>query len=133
MVRATIKKNQIRSDQQPFGRRRSSDWFLQRARSARTSPGRAPWSSSLYCLWSERPSKRTRSDRINILSGDDGVAIGFFNANARRERLRVLLRGLPVCIAYGQSDHQKEPDPNKTRSEERRVGKECRSRWSPYH
>ena len=22
---------------------------------------------------------------------------------------------------------------NKTRSEERRVGKECRSRWSPYH
>ena len=23
--------------------------------------------------------------------------------------------------------------PNKQRSEERRVGKECRSRWSPYH
>src|SRR5258707_15551140 len=23
--------------------------------------------------------------------------------------------------------------PGKTRSEERRVGKECRSRWSPYH
>ena len=23
--------------------------------------------------------------------------------------------------------------PLKTRSEERRVGKECRSRWSPYH
>ena len=22
---------------------------------------------------------------------------------------------------------------NKNRSEERRVGKECRSRWSPYH
>ena len=22
---------------------------------------------------------------------------------------------------------------NTTRSEERRVGKECRSRWSPYH
>ena len=22
---------------------------------------------------------------------------------------------------------------NKVRSEERRVGKECRSRWSPYH
>ena len=26
------------------------------------------------------------------------------------------------------------PDPNySSRSEERRVGKECRSRWSPYH
>ena len=23
--------------------------------------------------------------------------------------------------------------PNQRRSEERRVGKECRSRWSPYH
>ena len=23
--------------------------------------------------------------------------------------------------------------PNEYRSEERRVGKECRSRWSPYH
>src|SRR5258707_8515695 len=27
----------------------------------------------------------------------------------------------------------KESDPAKRRSEERRVGKECRSRWSPYH
>ena len=25
------------------------------------------------------------------------------------------------------------PDYAQTRSEERRVGKECRSRWSPYH
>src|SRR2546429_188437 len=25
------------------------------------------------------------------------------------------------------------PDPQPERSEERRVGKECRSRWSPYH
>src|SRR6266700_7215204 len=25
------------------------------------------------------------------------------------------------------------PNPTKARSEERRVGKECRSRWSPYH
>ena len=24
-------------------------------------------------------------------------------------------------------------DPGEPRSEERRVGKECRSRWSPYH
>ena len=26
-----------------------------------------------------------------------------------------------------------EPDAEDVRSEERRVGKECRSRWSPYH
>src|SRR2546422_1837771 len=29
--------------------------------------------------------------------------------------------------------HTKKPWPTFTRSEERRVGKECRSRWSPYH
>ena len=28
---------------------------------------------------------------------------------------------------------QKNPDAAGNRSEERRVGKECRSRWSPYH
>ena len=27
----------------------------------------------------------------------------------------------------------KEAGYNRSRSEERRVGKECRSRWSPYH
>src|SRR3712207_9508869 len=26
-----------------------------------------------------------------------------------------------------------QPSPQRSRSEERRVGKECRSRWSPYH
>ena len=26
-----------------------------------------------------------------------------------------------------------DPKPSDLRSEERRVGKECRSRWSPYH
>ena len=29
--------------------------------------------------------------------------------------------------------HRKSPKMWKSRSEERRVGKECRSRWSPYH
>ena len=34
--------------------------------------------------------------------------------------------GTPDCKAIQFTD-------NTTRSEERRVGKECRSRWSPYH
>ena len=34
--------------------------------------------------------------------------------------------GLEVC-------HQIRKRPELQRSEERRVGKECRSRWSPYH
>ena len=33
--------------------------------------------------------------------------------------------GKPVVITNAEGE--------RTRSEERRVGKECRSRWSPYH
>ena len=43
---------------------------------------------------------------------------------------------LPNCearrFAYGDLELAKQAL-NTTRSEERRVGKECRSRWSPYH
>src|SRR2546426_4903340 len=41
-----------------------------------------------------------------------------------------------TLVDYEKRDHQrdKRKEPKlKTRSEERRVGKECRSRWSPYH
>src|SRR5258708_27184399 len=42
----------------------------------------------------------------------------------------------PIDPAYGIEEGQVEPPiffPGDPRSEERRVGKECRSRWSPYH
>ena len=40
-------------------------------------------------------------------------------------------RGVHVYhLNIGQPDL---PTPRAARSEERRVGKECRSRWSPYH
>ena len=35
----------------------------------------------------------------------------------------------PLTKPLPQAKH----DPHQDRSEERRVGKECRSRWSPYH
>ena len=47
-----------------------------------------------------------------------------------------------VMPAWEQAEHVEPPDERlaaaqkenpDTRSEERRVGKECRSRWSPYH
>ena len=63
---------------------------------------------------------------------------------------RIPLRlGLPVVLslallpaaAFAQSEDapsvaevaRRAREQKKTRSEERRVGKECRSRWSPYH
>src|SRR2546428_1299229 len=42
----------------------------------------------------------------------------------RRYRLCVLSNTDPIHVAHMESNF---------RSEERRVGKECRSRWSPYH
>ena len=45
-----------------------------------------------------------------------------------------------VQFKVGREDHhkahrfsQRKHSPERYRSEERRVGKECRSRWSPYH
>ena len=42
--------------------------------------------------------------------------------------------GVP-CVLYGGSEniHFTVSADGLRRSEERRVGKECRSRWSPYH
>ena len=42
---------------------------------------------------------------------------------------------IPANIGFGDSlgDDLLASDCQRTRSEERRVGKECRSRWSPYH
>ena len=41
-----------------------------------------------------------------------------------------------VCLGYNQEEAMEEAHRlclSRFRSEERRVGKECRSRWSPYH
>src|SRR3989454_12489025 len=45
-----------------------------------------------------------------------------------------LAHATAACVAGGNPDrHVRIPNLAGFRSEERRVGKECRSRWSPYH
>src|SRR5256885_17074045 len=39
----------------------------------------------------------------------------------------------PAGTLFGVSSFQLQFGSQRVRSEERRVGKECRSRWSPYH
>src|SRR5258708_27316188 len=47
---------------------------------------------------------------------------------------RTLRRVLALRASESELDELHQfPGGNKARSEERRVGKECRSRWSPYH
>ncbi len=42
-------------------------------------------------------------------------------------------RGLMVLVGVAEGDTREDALWLAARSEERRVGKECRSRWSPYH
>src|SRR3712207_9521590 len=47
------------------------------------------------------------------------------------EPIKPLIKEKCTALVYLGADNQKLHD--NFRSEERRVGKECRSRWSPYH
>jgi hypothetical protein len=51
-------------------------------------------------------------EQINDLSSDDGVAIGFLDAYALRDRGRGQLVRLPPFVVYGQAEHPKKPKPN---------------------
>ena len=59
-----------------------------------------------------------------LLQGD------FFDLEGKGD---VLEDGLPRKEHRILEDEADVPAPVAERSEERRVGKECRSRWSPYH
>src|SRR2546421_5613346 len=80
----------------------------------------------LFFFFSSR-RRHTRSDRdwsSDVCSSDLLIVVA---AMGEREQLAFEFRQ-PGCL-FGQQDTSGfEP-----RSEERRVGKECRSRWSPYH
>src|SRR3712207_8801609 len=47
--------------------------------------------------------------------------------------VQTLVDGDKLLIGYGAPDISAHASGAYTRSEERRVGKECRSRWSPHH
>ena len=52
---------------------------------------------------------------------------GYYRTHACNDSFTCKVCGRLVVPAGAGSDHRNH------RSEERRVGKECRSRWSPYH
>jgi len=44
-----------------------------------------------------------------------------------------ILKEQIIALEMGRNERRVLPFGLSVRSEERRVGKECRSRWSPYH
>ena len=66
-----------------------------------------------------------------------GIGSATFTAGGTEYSVTVEKAKLNIVLVAGQSNatgiHGSLDVPAITRSEERRVGKECRSRWSPYH
>ena len=52
----------------------------------------------------------------------------FLSGLKKTDRLHPVIS---LCLSH--ATHRNDNDISSIRSEERRVGKECRSRWSPYH
>ena len=72
--------------------------------------------------------------------GDDRVrAVAMDSTDGLARGLEVVDTGGPISVPVGEVTLGRlwnvlgDPIDEKDRSEERRVGKECRSRWSPYH
>ena len=56
----------------------------------------------------------------------------YYNSRANEETVDGLFYMYPKDKVRDEDGNDLNSTPN-SRSEERRVGKECRSRWSPYH
>src|SRR3712207_7528847 len=84
--------------------------------------------------WRDWSSDVCSSDLVDdprdAAQGVDGALVGG-QLLQRAEGLLKLLVDLRGALQDGDAGAQRAADAR--RSEERRVGKECRSRWSPYH
>ena len=65
---------------------------------------------------------------IDNFAGGGGASTGIELATGRA--VDAAINHDPDAILMHRTNH---PQTRHYRSEERRVGKECRSRWSPYH
>src|SRR5574340_1114735 len=68
---------------------------------------------------------------LGVCLGHQSLAVAFGGEVIRAERL---MHGKTSMVRHdGRTIFRNLSNPFEARSEERRVGKECRSRWSPYH
>src|SRR2546425_12727453 len=83
---------------------------------------------------------RTLIAEVQQHLGDDRLrAVAMDSTDGLARGLEVHDTGGPISVPVGEVTLGRlwnvlgDPIDEKDRSEERRVGKECRSRWSPYH
>ena len=68
-----------------------------------------------------------------FLNSDVGEIRIFSRDEKKQDDMRHRLQNPKVKFYIGDVRDKRSVDSAMSRSEERRVGKECRSRWSPYH
>ena len=75
----------------------------------------------------ELPDHRGKKRKLSQIQRDDPMILilsrGYHCPKERRQLMRLVDFYPELKVGYARI----------ARSEERRVGKECRSRWSPYH
>src|ERR1051326_5901776 len=102
---------------------------------------RRAWSATISCSHDKLAevvrgflkflSKTKTSGSIGDPIGDCGMMCGYAETGPRNGAAALLRR--IVCPRLPFVEREDASVSPGTRSEERRVGKECRSRWSPYH
>ena len=83
---------------------------------------------------SSGPKKVRRSEKTNIAHGHAHIKSSFNNTiiTITDQEGNVLSWASAGNVGF-KGSKKSTPYAAQMRSEERRVGKECRSRWSPYH
>ena len=79
-----------------------------------------------YIVSTTVKSYGNKSDFVGHIGGDDFVVV----TTPEHDRL---IASESILRFNRIAPFHYSPQDRETRSEERRVGKECRSRWSPYH
>src|SRR2546422_11192149 len=92
-----------------------------------SDPARSPVAAPAYRGFTPGLSYREFLERARPLADSDFVRCQTSPHTAQVMECGVVIRGPNDAARFYLSAHFIE------RSEERRVGKECRSRWSPYH
>src|SRR3712207_9474742 len=96
-----------------------------------------PYTTLFRSARDDRPLLAPSSGDPPVALAEEGVGAagtdGRLAERAGQVAIAVPGAGVALLAAGGLADAGSEPGPGRQRSEERRVGKECRSRWSPYH
>src|SRR5256885_4397865 len=90
--------------------------------------------------WQKRAPTRQAADsgldsylRARLPESDANDMLYYFDASRFYNPAPNLGKIVAPLVAVNSADDEINPPELGIRSEERRVGKECRSRWSPYH